>query len=463
MNPQEAQPRSTDIPGSDDGPPRWISTALDVTEGQPASSLGPAAFRERLRDRPVPRDIAFDANGDDLAGVGWGVVLAEGEDPEIQRALEPLVALRRQQAGKLFRQVTYHGETPARFRRDLGIAPGPVDPSRFPYHVLLVGGPERLPFELQFDLHRQHSVGRLDLGDPAAFARYAENAVQAETLAQRPPGLSIFAAGHPGDDITRSCIDNLAAPLAREFASRAGASPTTVLGAEATRERLQRLLGEAAGSLLLTISHGVLMPPGHPRQRHDQGSLVCADWPGPGRWQGALPPGFLFGAADLPPAADLTGSMVFLYGCYTLGTPQRSLFERPASAPLLTPVPFVGALARSLLAHPGGGALAVVGHIDQSYETTWVWPGAGSRTETFASALLALRSGSRLGHALAVFARRHAEISSELAHRLWQMPEGEMSPAERDDLAKLWQSFHDSSAFGVLGDPAVRLTPTGGR
>ena len=131
--------------GRDQESPWWLATGVDGERGlRSARSLDPADVLERLQERPDPRDTAFDADGDDLAQVGWGVIVAEGEDSRILEALEPLVELRRRQAGELFRRVTYYGETPTRFRRNLGIAPGPVDPLRFPYHVLLIGGPEML-------------------------------------------------------------------------------------------------------------------------------------------------------------------------------------------------------------------------------------------------------------------------------------------------------------------------------
>ncbi len=184
---------------------------------------------------------------------------------------------------------------------------------------------------------------------------------------------------------------------------------------------------------------------------------MTADWPGPRRWRRAIPSEFLWTAADLGPDTDYSDLITFFFGCYTAGTPRHSEFHaQGTSKPLLASEPFVSALAGQLLSHAGGCALAVVGHLDQTFEGAFSWPGAGSRVETFASALVSLTRGDRLGGALEVFARRYLEISNlivESSRRstLSEVDDGQESTA-------LWQAYFDARGFLIVGDPAVQLS-----
>jgi hypothetical protein len=411
---------------------------------------------------PQPRDTAFDADLDELSEVGWGILYADDEDPRVLDALQPLLDQRREEAGTLFRKTPYAGESVEQFSRFLRLAPGPADPVRLPFYLLIVGGPDRIPYELQLALDVQRAVGRLAFADPLAYRQYARSVVSSESASTRLESrLSIFAVRNDDDRLTSASLDQLARPLGETLAARSGWQIRSTLGADATKTGLRELLHPEAGPLLFTASHAVRFRAGHPRQRPEQGALVTADWPGPKVWSGAMPADFLWSAADLDPAADFSGLLPFLFACYTAGTPRHDTFVRPdRSPPVLAPEPFVSELASRLLCHPGGGALAVVGHLDQTFEGSFSWPGAGSRVETFASALLALARGARLGGALEVFARRYLEVSAEVAERYWASVYTGGEPDE--ELAALWRAYHDARGFSIVGDPAVRIARAAG-
>jgi hypothetical protein len=234
------------------------------------------------------------------------------------------------------------------------------------------------------------------------------------------------------------------------------------VGAAATRARLVELLRDPP-ALLFTASHGMGFPSGHAGQRDGQGALLCQDWGGPGH---RIAREHYLAGDDLPAGADLRGMIGFLFACYGAGTPTRDEFTQRALGPVrakeLAPAPLVARLPQRMLAHPGGGALAVVGHIDRAWGSAFVWhdPQRKARAHkhlaAFESMLDALLAGKRLGFAMEPFNVRYAELAADLAERIEQIQlDGE--PCDDRELAQLWTMSNDARNYAVIGDPAVRL------
>jgi hypothetical protein len=429
-----------------------------------------------LRKLPKSREKALMPGIDpkDLAQTGWGVVFHEHESPEIRDALAPLLARRRVQAGQRYEHL-YRDLSGAEGYRDgmgkedflaaCGAATGPVNPHRLPYYLLLIGGPERIPFHFQHQLDVQYAVGRLAFDTAEEYARYARSVVEAETSgAGRGRKIVLFAVQNPDDVATALTADRLVRPLAERLGTPVEwqQSPAwevgSVVAEEATKARLRELLGGAeTPALLFTASHGMGFFPGDPLQRDHQGALLCQDWPGPEEWKGSVPPELYFSGDDVSDDARAHGLVVFHFACHGAGTPATDEFARRDGQPppALAPAPFVARLPQRLLAHPAGGVLAVIGHVERAWAYSFLGKGSLGQTEAFESTLRVLMDGYPVGYAMEWFNQRYGELAADLTLALQRLGYGDR--AGEEEIAALWTANNDARNYAVVGDPAVRV------
>ncbi len=436
----------------------------------PAEELNELRFRTRQKDEGH-FGVKEGVDPKKLDESGWGVIFAHDADPGVKEALAPLLSLRREQAGDHFRvyeQGDGHrpGEAKAKFLARHGAGPGPADPAKVPYYLLIVGSPERIPYRFQSQLDVQYAVGRLHFDSADEYANYAESVVAAESgSVALPREVSFFGVENEGDKATRMSSRHLVAPLVDYLKRQAEDKGTgwrikTFVQEQASKADLASLLGGAeTPALLFTASHGMEFPNGDSRQIPHQGALLCQDWPGPDAWRvrGAIPQDFYFAGDDLSAGAGLLGLIGFHFACYGAGTPKLDEFAKQAfkERAEIAPRDFLAALPSRMLSHPRGGALAVVGHVERAWGCSFVWQGAGSQTAVFESTLDRLLDGHPVGSAIEYFNERYAELSTVLADELEEIDYG----AEPDpyELAGMWTANNDARGYVVLGDPAVRM------
>jgi hypothetical protein len=416
--------------------------------------------QRRQRDTEAHFAVKEGIDPKSLKETGWGVIFAFGADPAIYEAVSPLLKLRKSQAGDRYRE--YLGpdayrpnESKQDFLRRHGAGPGPVDPLVVPYYLLIVGDPDSISFRFQYQLDVQYAVGRIHFESIAEYAAYARSVVEAETGALAlPRRAAIFGVSNTGDVATRLSHDELALPLAEWAATQDGWTVDTYANGDATKARLTSLLGDVAPAFLFTASHGMCYPREDPRQLAQQGALLCQDWPGPS-FQQAIPNDFFFSGDDVADDARIFGTIAMHFACFGAGTPQLSDFSDTGAPPAIASKSFLGCLPQRLIAHPRGGALAVIGHVERAWGWSFHWDHAGSQTEVFRSTIKRLLEGHPVGSALEYFNGRYAELSSDLSTTLEDMKFG--ATVDPYLLSGLWTANNDARSYSVIGDPAVRL------
>jgi hypothetical protein len=408
-----------------------------------------------------------------LDEAGWGVIFAAEPEAGVYEALKPLLDLRKEQASKkderLYKEYKgmggyLPGDTKRMFLKRGGAqVSGVVDPTRMPYYLLIVGDPDVIPYEFQYQMDVQYGVGRLHFDRVEDYAQYAASVIAAETgKIQLARKATFFGVNKEGDPVTQLSAKFLVDPLHKAVLNdQTGKWAIDLVGGEAaTKARLGALMGGSeAPAFLFTASHGMGGNNGSPKQMPYQGALVCQEHPGPG-FRGDSRP-FYFAGEDLSSDARLGGTIAMMFACYGAGTPKFNEFRQrdgQATAGQIAPKAFVAALPKAMLSHPKGGALAVIGHVERAWSCSFLDGKSSTQTSTFESSVKKLLDGYPVGYAMEEFNSKYAELSSELLEMITLLKVQEKLKADpTEELVKNWTENYDARNYSLVGDPAVRM------
>ncbi|MBA4379924.1 MAG: hypothetical protein C0393_04445, partial [Anaerolinea sp.] len=188
-----------------------------------------------------------------LEETGWGVVFTYNADPAIREALKPLLDWRKEQASKIkeiyYREYTGpEGYRPNESKQDFlarhGAGPGPADPEKVPYYILIVGDPETIPYRFQYQVDVQYAVGRIYFDKVEDHWNYANSVVKAEKeKLSLPRNATFFGVANPDDQATNLSSEQLIKPLVESMSKdQPKWGFNSILKEDATKARLGKVL-----------------------------------------------------------------------------------------------------------------------------------------------------------------------------------------------------------------------------
>lgn len=327
-----------------------------------------------------------------------------------------------------------------------------------PRYLLLIGGPDRIPFEVQFLLDQYFLTGRLDVaeapGQPLSWpscAEYAQKVVRYESgeIAVHRQGLIYaFATDRPTQDSYQELALPLVAHLRRRSAGQATPGlrpPALLLDDEATTTRLLTALQtETAPALVFTATHGEEFS----QQQSEWGALTDAQ-------RGHMES---LSVSKIPAFGRFAhGAVLVSFACFSAGVPQRSahrFFTRESEEDLV-PSPFVAELPRVLLAKRHG-PVAFLGHVDRVTSSAFTDEIIREGVHPYRDFADWLLTGlGTLGQGLSTIRECYSRTGLKLAVQHGNAYLLRKTPPAVETAWRDWLRFYDFGGFMLLGDPAI--------
>jgi hypothetical protein len=405
------------------------------------------------RERPQQPDAG------DPTAVGWTYLIASSE-PERDRIAEAIGPLAKRRGMKdVTAPFEFDGRPPEEWTEWLLEHYWKLE-EQAPHYVLIVGGPDRVPFHFQALLDSVASVGRLAFDDIGDLSTYVGKVIRVEDGSSRACANEavVFSTDGGLNDPTHYSRRYMAEPIAQQIA-QAGSGVTKLLAEDATRDRLLTTLAGRQPALLYSASHGAGLPRGSQEDRERlNGAVVCQGEPAAGLE--------LFSAADVPEDPFLEGGIFFQFACFGYGTPAESDFNHWLGEDRFNADrDFVAALPNKLLAHPRG-PIAYVGHVDLAWLHGFADPDAPDLLEAWSPRLAPFNSAVRMllepqpiGLAMQEMNKRFDIGNAVLATTFDRQERGKL-PQTDEVRARLVDAFitrSDAQNYLVLGDPAVHV------
>jgi hypothetical protein len=430
-------------------PRQWPQAQQLARAAESGTQMRALIARKQLLDYTDPR------------AVGWTYLVAADEPlrDEIARVLEPLARHRGMAEPRA--PLVFSGEPPEDWQDWMEQNYGGV-PGETPHYVLIVGGPERVPFHFQAVLDSAASVGRVAFHDISSLEAYVEKVLRLEDDRTAPVTRQealIFATDRGSPDPTYYSRQYMAKPIDDYLRCERNVPVRAFYGESATAPALLEALTTGRSAVIYTATHGAARPAaGLDAQRETNGAIVCTPEPGATAQS-------LVAASDIPadtPVAE--GAIVFQFGCFSAGTPAESDYAHWLGRERLNAqADFVAALPNRLLSHPRG-PVAFVGHVDLAWihafddpddpdiEESW-----HPRLKPFRTAVETLLAPQPVGLAMTAMNKRFDVGNAGLANAFDQQRRGNL-PDRPEYMRRLVRSFitrSDAQNYIVLGDPAV--------
>ncbi|MFC9585802.1 hypothetical protein ACFVJ8_23650 [Streptomyces yangpuensis] len=332
---------------------------------------------------------------------------------------------------------------------DFGVAYGCL-----PKYIAIIGGPEAIPWSVQYSLGQRHAVGRIPLeGD--ALDRYVQALITDWKGADAVLDRALVWTVDGGDDMTGLMRTVISHPLARALRPPPLAAFQEIVGAGATSGALSQALEAIRPGLVVTSSHGLVEPFDDPNALRATLGLPVD--------QNHVPVTVEQLSADLP-----GGCIWFAQACCSAGGAGASLYTAlleprwPAAATVEAVAqcgPVVAPAALEVLGRENP-VRAVLGHVEPTFSWTLQ---VGSTGQVLGGRIVkALSSRLYEGVPLALaFADYRADVGQ--LYYDWFTLQTQLNDDADDgvlnEMRRIRLAALDRQSLVLLGDPTVSLPP----
>ena len=339
-----------------------------------------------------------------------------------------------------------------------------LEGKKVPQYVLMVGGPDLLPFHFQSLMDTIANVGRLEFDSLETLRQYIEKVIRLEATSKPvvKKEAILFAPDGGLNDPTYFSRKYMVTPLSDHIQKELKFQTTALMGDDATKQKLVSALAGAHPALVYTASHGLGLT-GEPlgRQKRYNGAICCQS-------RGKLTAEHLFGADDVPlDKPFLEGAVFFQFACYGYGTPAQSDY-----AHWLDNVPqkyadadFIAELPKRLVGHPRG-PIAYVGHLDTAFlhgftdqNDPHIMDRWHARIQPFLHAVNQFLEVQPSGLAMEDMNKKYSVYNVMLNGVYDRLKRGtfKWTPETERSFVDTWIIRSDAQNYMIFGDPAARL------
>jgi len=394
---------------------------------------------------------------------GWGLIINKDEDKRVFEVLQDLIEHRN---GKV---IYYEGEE----RLEEWINKNQLE-KEAPFYLLIVGSPQKIPFEFQYLLDSRFAVGRIYFETLEEYTNYVNTVIDYENGKINPVSKrAVFFATDGGyGDATYLSHNFMIGPLV-QLAKEEGYEVDYLEADKATERNLKEAVsaGNKRPAFIYTASHGLGCPTWRPDQEYLQGALCCQDFHF-APFKNVKPDDGLLTGYDIGDDFNAYTSIWFAFACFGAGTPRYSEFAHWVAGQGLEECQgkrdFIAYLPMKMLGYKKP-ALAFVGHIDPAWVHSFMTP-SDEAPENWASRLLPFEvavkyilNGLPVGYACKKFGENYSVLSILLLQivrdyeRSREMGLPVIDPYWDIRLTNIWITRNDCQNYVILGDPAVRV------